>query len=240
MASWLGDSAQRSAPAPALAPAPAPTYGTTVLQPAYTPAPPAVATYGATPPPPASPAQTAAAEPNQPATEKPKTANAFLAALQRPFSLFSSTPEVEKAEPTTPPPVPTAAQVDLHGTMPLGMEGYCPVTLAEKGQWVEGRVQWGARHRGRTYLFAGEAQQRAFLADADRYAPALSGDDPVVAFDAGKSVPGQRRYGVTYQARIYLFSSPETRTTFSANPQRYTAQVTVAENPLSPSNTILR
>ena len=247
MASWLGDSAQRSPPA-----APAATYGTTVPQPqtqatpqpwaqpqpAAAPQAPAVATYGATPPP-ASPLQAAPA-PEQPAPEKPKTTNAFLAALQRPLSLFSSTPNVEKAEPTTPPPVPAAAKTDPYGTMPLGMEGYCPVTLAEKGQWVEGRAQYGARHRGRTYLLAGEAQQRAFLSDPDHYAPALSGDDPVVAFDAGKSVPGQRRYGVTYQSRIYLFSTPETRTTFSANPQRYTARVAVAENPPSQSGTILR
>jgi YHS domain-containing protein len=239
MASWLGDSAaQRATTA---------TYGATVpqpapqSQPAQAPPAPAVATYGSTPlpPSPASPAQKAAAA-GQSGDDKPKSSNAFLAALQRPFSFFSSTPKVEKAEPTTPPAVPAAAQIDPYGTMPLGMEGYCPVTLAEKGQWVEGRAQWGARHRGRTYLFAGEPQQRAFLADPDRYAPALSGDDPVVAFDGGKSVPGQRRYGVTYQSRIYLFSSPETRTTFSSNPQRYTARVAVAENPSSQTGTILR
>lgn len=234
MASWLGDSAQRSAPSNS-----AVTYGITEPQPRpmpqATPQPahaPAVATYGVTPAP-AAPAEPAA-------PEKPKTSNAFLAALQRPFSLFSSTPKVEKAEPTAPPAVPAAAKVDPYGTMPLGMEGFCPVTLAEKGQWVEGRAQWGVRHRGRTYLFVGEAQQRAFLATPDRYAPALSGDDPVVAFDAGKSVPGQRRYGVTYQSRIYLFSTPESRTAFSANPQRYTARVAVAENPPSPASTILR
>lgn len=241
MASWLGDSAQRATTATTT------TYGATAPQPAPQPQPtqapptPAVATYGSTPlpPSPASPSQTAAAA-EQSGDEKPKSSNAFLAALQRPFSFFSSTPKVEKAEPTTPPAVPAAAKVDPYGTMPLGMEGYCPVTLAEKGQWVEGRAQWGARHRGRTYLFAGESQQRAFLTEPDRYAPALSGDDPVVAFDGGKSVPGQRRYGVTYQSRIYLFSSPETRTTFSSNPQRYTARVAVAENPSSPTGTILR
>jgi YHS domain-containing protein len=114
--------------------------------------------------------------------------------------------------------------------MPVGLEGYCPVTLAERGVWVEGRAQWGARHRGRTYLFSGVEQQKAFLADPDRYAPALSGDDPVLAFDSGKSTPGQRRYGVTYQSRTYLFSSTETRDAFAANPQRYTSGALVAEN----------
>ena len=103
----------------------------------------------------------------------------------------------------------------------------------------EGRAQWGARHRGRTYLFAGPEQQQAFLADPDRYAPALSGDDPVLACDSGKQIAGQRRYGVTYQARTYLFSSPETRTAFAANPQRYTTRVKVAEQ-TSPTGTIVR
>ena len=74
-------------------------------------------------------------------------------------------------------------------------------------------------------------QQQAFLADPDRYAPALSGDDPVAAFDARTTIAGQRRYGVTYQQRIYLFESPETRAKFATNPQRYTSRVILAEQP---------
>jgi len=122
-----------------------------------------------------------------------------------------------------------AATQNIPTTMPLGMEGYCPVTVVERGTWVEGRPQWGARHRGRTYLFAGPEQQQAFMADPDRYAPALSGDDPVLAFQSGRSEPGRRAYGVTYQSRMYLFSSPETRAAFSADPDRYTSRVLIAE-----------
>ena len=129
---------------------------------------------------------------------------------------------------------------DPYGSMPVGMEGYCPVTLAERGAWVEGRAQWGVRHRGRTYLFAGADQQKAFLADPDRYAPVLSGDDPVLALDGGKSMPGQRRYGVTYQSRTYLFSSTETRDAFAANPQRYTGRAVVAEHAAPESSTVRR
>ena len=124
--------------------------------------------------------------------------------------------------------------------MPVGLEGYCPVTLVEKSVWVEGRPQWGVRHRGRTYLFAGPGEQQAFLAAPDRYAPALSGDDPVLAFDSGRQVPGQRRYGVTYQSRIYLFSSPETRTAFTSMPEKYATRVLVAENPQAGPGTFIR
>lgn len=167
----------------------------------------------------------------------------MLAALKNPFGMFSRPSPAVTPPPTLPPTLPpvrpqspvgvtsTTQIPDTYGSMPLGLEGYCPVTLAQKGAWTEGRAQYGARHRGRTYLFAGPEQQQAFLADPDRYAPALSGDDPVLAFESGKTAPGQRRYGVTYQSRMYLFSTPETRTAFAANPERYTTQVKLAEQP---------
>ena len=199
-----------------------------------------------------------------PSAEPPKSLQAqFLAAIQKPFTFWQKSPEIPKpsaaamaaAPPTMPPArslaagaVPGAATAaaaapempDAYGSMPLGLEGYCPVTLAEKGQWTEGRAQWGVRHRGRTYLFASEDQQRAFLADPDRYAPALSGDDPVLAFESGTTSPGQRRYGVTYQSRMYLFSSPETRSRFAADPTRYAGRVALAEAPTRSTGTILR
>jgi YHS domain-containing protein len=211
--------------------------------PAAPSAPAAVATSPATPVAPAAPpAAPPAVEP-----EKKSASSQFLAALQKPFTIFSK-PKTDAA--VTPPATPApgsviaatpqpAAAPDPYGSMPLGLEGYCPVSLIDKGTWVEGRAQWGARHRGRTYLFAGDEQQRAFLAAPDRYAPALSGDDPVLACDSGKQVAGQRRFGVTYQSRTYLFSSPETRTAFAANPQRYTTRVIIAERPAA-SDTVVR
>lgn len=175
----------------------------------------------------------------------------FIAALQKPFTNLwkpSSSGKDTATAATTPPAgqqtpavaaygaaagaqakTADASAPEAHGSMPLGLEGYCPVTVAERGVWTEGRPQWGARHRGRTYLFAGPEQQQAFLADPDRYAPALSGDDPVLALESGKSTPGQRCYGVTYQSRMYLFATPETRTAFSSNPSRYTGRVAIAE-----------
>jgi YHS domain-containing protein len=201
--------------------------------------------------PPSGPASSAIASDPPEKSKSTSTWSSFVTAFQKPFSIFSKSEK--PAEPTTMPPArPTSplaatpsttaspttpladsapAGPDVHGSMPLGLEGYCPVTLAEKGVWTEGRAQWGVRHRGRTYLFAGPEQQQAFMASPDRYAPALSGDDPVAVVDQGKSLPGRRAYGVTYQSRMYLFSSSETRAQFAANPERYTAPVTLAERP---------
>ena len=185
----------------------------------------------------ALPATAAATQP----TPSPASATASMTAFfLKPWSWLSrSKTEVPTPPPTLPPAQSmTSAAVaasaapsapDTHGSMPLGLEGFCPVTLAERGSWVEGRAQWGARHRGRTYLFAGPEQQQAFLASPDRYAPALSGDDPVIAFESGRSEPGRRAYGVTYQSRMYLFSTPETRAAFSADPGLYAPLVMIAE-----------
>ena len=190
-----------------------------------------------------------------------KTASSsFMAGVQKavnPFSWWSTKPAVEPP-PKMPPARPQSSGVfaaqaavvppsaasmaqpaDPYGSMPLGLEGYCPVTIAERQAWVEGRAQWGVRHRGRTYLFAGPEQQQAFMANPDRYAPALSGDDPVLAFEAGRSEPGQRAMGVTYGSRMYLFSSAETRAAFSADPARYTTRVQMAEG-LPPSDSTRR
>lgn len=194
----------------------------------------------------------AAATAEGPAEAKPESSS-FLATLQRPFtaiSRWSAKPTAEQP-PKMPPALPQspaavaasgadttsapAPVTDTHGSMPLGLEGYCPVTVAERGAWIEGRAQWGVRHRGRTYLFAGPEQQKAFLADPDRFAPALSGDDPVLAFESGRSEPGRRTFGVTYQSRMYLFASPETRAAFAADPSRYTARVQNAEG-LAPAD----
>ncbi|MFY8221202.1 MAG: hypothetical protein ACOVJ6_04755 [Pirellulales bacterium] len=230
----------------AIASAPAAPWLTAPAAPVAPAAPAAVAASPATPAAPAAPPATPPATPPAAEPEKQSASSQFFAALQKPFTVFSK-PKTDAA--VTPPATPApgsavaatpqpAAAPDPYGSMPLGLEGYCPVSLIDKGTWVEGRAQWGARHRGRTYLFAGAEQQRAFLATPDRYAPALSGDDPVLACDTGKQVAGQRRFGVTYQSRTYLFSSPETRTAFAANPQRYTTRVVIAERPAAPDNVV--
>ena len=214
---------------------------------------------------PSQQAVAASAATASPSSDEPlpaeKAVNPFIAAIQKPFSVFSTEaePEVEATQQITQKPVQQITRKPVHAsyasqppaekaseeiepqqTMPLGLEGYCPVALLESGNWVEGQGRWGARHRGRTYLFSGLEQQQTFLADPDRYAPALSGDDPVAAFDARTTIAGQRRYGVTYQQRIYLFESPETRAKFATNPQRYTSRVILAEQPTRGGDTILR
>lgn len=135
----------------------------------------------------------------------------------------------QPAEPAAEPPTPDSPRVAMlsrqmpPGSPPLGLEGYCPVSVTEQNAWKPGDLRFGAIHRGRTYLCANAEERQKFLANGDRYAPVLSGYDVVIAVDEGRMVPGVRDVGVWYPDKgpIYLFSSEANLDKFSANPERY-------------------
>lgn len=172
-----------------------------------------------------------------PAEPAEKKTTGFWATVQKPFTSLVGKPPKPATEAAALSEMPSTglAGSEPGGSMPVGLEGYCAVSLVDKRLWVEGRAKWGVRHRGRTYLFAGVEEQKAFLANPDRYAPGLAGDDPVLAIDLGRKVPGQRQYGVSYRSKVFLFSSPDTKAAFEANPQKYSQRVLIAEQPADTS-----
>ncbi len=135
------------------------------------------------------------------------------------------------AQRATLPVASTAPLTATAASPPLALDGYCPVTLVEQTRWQVGDRRWGVIHRGRTYLFAGPEQQKKFLANPDRYSPAISGQDVVLAMDYGQQADGKRALGLEYQNRMYLFSSDASRQAFVQNPTRYAAEVLQAEAP---------
>lgn len=124
------------------------------------------------------------------------------------------------------PAAPAAVAVQLPpNSPPLGFDGFCPVTMKKDWKWVAGDVRWGAIHRGRTYLFAGQAQRDEFLTNPDSYSPVLSGVDPVLAVDEGQAVPGIRKHALEYGGQFYWFSSEETLNRFWGNAPKYSQDV---------------
>ncbi len=122
-------------------------------------------------------------------------------------------------------PAPAAA---AKRKLEIGMEGFCPVALIEEDRWVRGDKQWGARHRGRVYLFSSAAAQQKFLADPDRYSPALTGFDPVVFAENGRYAEGLRAHGLRYHDQIFLFQNEASLAKFAQEPHRYAEVVSLA------------
>jgi YHS domain-containing protein/thiol-disulfide isomerase/thioredoxin len=132
----------------------------------------------------------------------------------------------------TPPPqdvardrAPIAQSAAPSGPPALCLEGRCPVTFYDTRSWTHGDRRYGAVHRGRLYLFINAAAQQRFLADPDKYSPAVSGHDAVAWVEQGQLVPGAMKFGGQYRNLIYLFSSEATLRQFEANPERYAAPV---------------
>ena len=111
------------------------------------------------------------------------------------------------------------------GAPPLGFDGYCPVSMRNSWKWVAGDPRWGVVHRGHTYWFATAEEQKQFWTDPDRYTPALSGMDPVLALDHKQQVPGKREHSLDYDGLFYMFASEATLQQFTANPQKYSSGV---------------
>ncbi|MBA4105010.1 MAG: hypothetical protein C0485_04570 [Pirellula sp.] len=139
------------------------------------------------------------------------------------------------------PPVKKPEQTDLPtGSPPLCFDGCCPVTLKTLGRWAYGNPQFGAVHRGRTYLFTGAQQREQFLAAPDSYSPVFAGKDPVLLLDNQVSQDGSRSFGFKYGEEFYLFSSKETMEKFKASPQTYAAGVRQAMSQLNTTDGVIR
>lgn len=117
------------------------------------------------------------------------------------------------------------ARIPVQDAPPVGLDGYCPVSIQQVGKWIKGDRQFGAIHRGRTYLFASANEQERFLADPDAFSPILSGVDPVIFAESGKLVEGKRSLGVALpvggRSEMYLFATAESRDRFEKNPKQY-------------------
>jgi YHS domain-containing protein len=142
-------------------------------------------------------------------------------------------PQAPASQPSVaaaPPP----STVPASQAPPIAIDGFCPVTLLDtlasdpsgRSAWKKGDKQFGAIHRGRTYLFTSAAHQQKFLASPDAYAPALSGCDPVIYAERGQFVDGKRAYGIiTPDRQIYLFADENSRNRFEKSPTSFTAAI---------------
>ncbi|MDR1052737.1 MAG: DUF255 domain-containing protein [Planctomycetaceae bacterium] len=105
--------------------------------------------------------------------------------------------------------------------VPLAIEGYCPVVLCKKEEWIPGNPAYYAMYRGQVYRFSGQDAMEEFLKTPLKFAPVAMGEDVVMMIDRNKKVCGLRKYGVWFGGRVYLFASKESLNNFIAKPEYY-------------------
>lgn len=106
----------------------------------------------------------------------------------------------------------------------LGMDGFCPVTLWRDREWVKGDSAYGLIYLGVIFHFKGAEERDEFQANAEQYAPMLSGCDPVQFWETRRAVQGSPKFAAFYNTRLYLFENVENRVKFRENPERYLQQ----------------
>jgi YHS domain-containing protein len=110
----------------------------------------------------------------------------------------------------------------------VALSGYCPVSLVSEKKLVPGQAEYTVNHEGRLYRFANLITFNLFRGDPARYVPVNNGNCPVSQVDRGAPQPGDPKFGVLFQGRLYLCGSGEDRQRFLNEPARYAA-VDVAE-----------
>jgi YHS domain-containing protein len=115
----------------------------------------------------------------------------------------------------------------------LALSGYCPVSLISDRRLVQGQTAYTVQHEGRVYRFANALMSNLFRKDPERFIPVNRGDCPVAQVERGDARPGDPKWGVLYQGRLFLCASEDARRRFLKEPERY-AMVDVAEQGFCP------
>ena len=122
-------------------------------------------------------------------------------------------------------PMPKANVQSRVQTPDLGLDGFCPVTLALQQVWKSGDPRWGIIHRERLYLFSSNEAMERFWKSPDQFAPMLSGFDVVRFFHSGELLSGERKHGAWWGQEIYLFADENSLKQFWSNPAFYSRKV---------------
>jgi YHS domain-containing protein len=115
----------------------------------------------------------------------------------------------------------------------LALSGFCPVSLVSDKRLVQGQAEYTVTHEGRLYRFASILTFNLFRRDPERYVPVNNGNCPVTQIEQGTLQPGNPKFGVLYQGRLFLCATDGDRRRFLEQPARY-ATADVAEQGFCP------
>lgn len=144
--------------------------------------------------------------------------------------------------PNTVTPAATAPAVSSVKTSEkpeLAIQGYCAVSVVNRGQWVEGKPELGVIHLGRLYLFADKQAMDLFLDDPVPFTPMLNEIDVVRFFEDKKIVKGKREWGVIdpIHNRMFFFADERAMLHFEESFDRYLeASIEVMDHAIKESN----
>jgi YHS domain-containing protein len=109
--------------------------------------------------------------------------------------------------------------VNTNGTQ-YAIAGYDPVAYFEQKRAVHGSTKFHASYRGATWLFANAADQAAFSAHPERFAPAYGGHCAYAAAQKRLVKIEPEAWGIV-NGRLFLNYSLEVRDKWQADQARF-------------------
>ena len=111
----------------------------------------------------------------------------------------------------------------------------CPVSLVSQGVAVKGQAAVSADYEGYRLYFRGEEQKRTFLANPERFWPAVDGVCVVSAVEDQEVRYGQLQHAVAYGGRIWLFATAEHLDRFLQDTNGYVERLRTRSRQRNPS-----
>ena len=100
----------------------------------------------------------------------------------------------------------------------IALYGFDPVAYFLDGKALAGTKTFELAFGGLSWRFRNDANRAAFAASPEVYVPRFGGYDPV-SLARGVPVPGHPTLFVAHDGHLFLFSSPENRKAFLAQPE---------------------
>lgn len=102
-----------------------------------------------------------------------------------------------------------------------GMKGFCPVELKNNRKLVNASPLFQSDYLSKTYSFSSAEAKAEFDSSPERFAPAYAGNDIVRLASGEVDVEGSLDHAVWYRGQLFLFSSSDSRDTFSSSPGKF-------------------
>jgi thiol-disulfide isomerase/thioredoxin len=122
-----------------------------------------------------------------------------------------------KAEPEREP----EAVPERPKSFPIGLAGFCPVTMVKTAELRKGDPDLTLVYRNQQFRFRGASERDLFLQHPERYLPAENGHCVVTFADRREWKEGEIRYPALFDDRLFLFPGKEERDRFLSDPEKF-------------------
>lgn len=109
-------------------------------------------------------------------------------------------------------------------SMPLALNGYCPVSMVLRAELVPGAEGECLVYHNQRYHFGSARFRELFVRDPNRYLPGEEGHCVVTWAEEHRWTTGKIRYPAIFENTVYFFASEDHRNRFLLDPERYVDQ----------------